>query len=1024
VMGAAQIMGGEIAKQMAKTTSDCTLAVGYELLYLTLACITILLGIGMVFGTRLVSWISDYLTLRYWTVRLLIDFDPEIFSMLVEKYGERYTDLRPILRVSEIPIFGSPRTHTHGKAASERTATNAEMARTIRRTGRRPYHVSMSRADQARGDSGKRIFYWDKDMKTKYRNDLVEDDHVLVFTDVEFHVPMDKYLAYGLPILAYTVVPEAAAKRSVDSCYHFEGNEVVYEIAGGGRYKHMLWDYDRDTVRAELEYGPHAGDTVIFDIEQKVVSESGTSHRVIGLFPSFRIPAALAKTMPECKPLTRRKYLQNGIISVYEPISGLLSLAIDGRRESVELPARLFQALLARIKAKTTAFTVGDIEVYIQDAFPKSAKIEAALLYEILTVSGANLEYRPNVIKTNALITSYRPLASLPLGDDKDTGRSVSTPLVAEPAMFARRCLDTDEVAVKGRVTDVMNKTVPPPVYEQYKNEFTDLIVTPEIRGTGTPLNIEDVESRQHRQTQKSRTQQALHLLGLGGKNKIQTFIKAEPYGNVSDPRIISTCLVALTIGLSRFTYAFKEAVLKRMPWYGPGQEPLSIAQRLAKLCRKAVVETDYSRFDGTISEWLQDVAKGIYAAWFTMSEIPVLLQHYQEVFKNTATTQNGMRYKAGNGTRSGSPITTDANTMINAFVNYCAYRKAGLTPRRAWMMLGIYAGDDGVSQVVPGFVETLAQVVRDLGLTVKSQVNPRNTRTTFLSRVFPSPETCQSSYQCVKRTLPKLHLTASSGISAMQAAYNRAIGYLTTDSRTPLIREWCLKMVALAAENGITTLKGVSNNETHRQSMAWPQNEEDAEIIKQGVANDLGMTTAELDERSQAITDAKTTDEIPVVWNNKREVKITAMVGDTVVHPINPIVKDKVNETSQPQTKWHTSSNTLKVSLQATQQRKKQIPNSSAKLQKQSPTKTPSSAKSSKKSLISTSTKHSLRSETTPAATKAIPTTLTGITGKSMLNSHEKKDTTPSSKCAGKVVKEHASTSQASTPKKTAISG
>jgi len=569
-------------------------------------------------------------------------------------------------------------------------------------------------------------------------------------------------------------------------------------------------------------------------------------------------------------------------------------------------------------------------------------------------------------------------------------------------------------VAVKGRVTDVMNKTIPPAEYEQYKNEFTDRMVPANIRGTGTPLTIDEVESRQQRSTQKSRTQQALHLLGLGGKNKIQTFIKAEPYGNVSDPRIISTCLVALTIGMSRFTYAFKEAVLKRMPWYGPGQEPITIAQRLAKLCRKPVVETDYSRFDGTISEWLQDVAKGIYAAWFTFGEVPVLLKHYSEVFKQFATTQNGMRYKAGNGTRSGSPITTDANTMINAFVNYCAYRKAGLAPQRAWMMLGIYAGDDGVTQVVPGFVEALAQVVKDLGLTVKSQVNPRNTRTTFLSRVFPFPETCLSSYQCVKRTLPKLHLTASSGISAIQAAYNRAIGYLTTDSRTPLIREWCLKVVEIAAQHGITTLKGVNNSESYRQSMAWPQYPEDSEIIQQSVANDLNMTTSEVSERSDAINAAETLDDIPVVWNNKREIKITAMVGDTVAHPPNPTVKDKVT-TPKPQQTWHTTLSTSKDEDPMTCPiQKKQMPHSTAKYSKPCITKTPSSGKPSRTSATSTSRKPSVKSETRPAATKTTPDTWKGIKGKSMLNSPVMA-TTPSSKFAGQHAREHASTSQES---------
>jgi len=843
---------------------------------------------------------SRVIQLQVWKSR-------ELYSRTVEEYGTRLPDLRTSLKMRDFPLYQNTPGHTHGAAAGERSAVNAAMAQKVREIGRIPYHIAMSRADQDRGDQGVRHFYWDKDLKTQYRNDKLTDEHVIVCTDVDYYLDMAEYLGHGLPVLLYTVVPQHAAHRTTDQCYHIVDNELCYEVAGGGRYQHPLWDYDSDTIRAQSLntwtwtiprmianlLGPIFGDSYVFDVEQKIVSGHGTDHRVISLIPTFKMPTMLARLTPLTKTLGRRQYTRNGVNTVYEPITGTISLATNGSRDAVTMPARTLRAVTARLRSKTTAYTVGDIEVFIQDQFPNTAKIEASLLYEILQLSGLSFELQPNIVASGAVITNYRPLASHQLEEERPTGGAVTSPLVANPALFAARCRDSDETAVTGRVTKVANTVVPPPVYKQYADEFVQLLV-PKY-GCGTPLDLTDVIERQNRPAQKSRTAQALHALGLGAKNKLKTFIKAEPYASVTDPRIITTCSTDLTIGMSRFTYAFKDTVLKRMPWYAPGKTPTSVAKRIGVLCAHPTVETDYSRFDGTISEWLQGVAKAAYMRWFTPSEALVLEKHYSEVFRPLAVSQNGYRYAAGVGTRSGSPITTDANTMINAFVNYCAYRKTGHITVDAFKQLGIYAGDDGVSRKTIGFSRALTEVAKDVGLSLKALDVPAGGRVTFLSRVYPSPTTTTTSHQCVIRTLPKLHLSASMNVEKKQAAYNRAIGYLSTDALTPLLSEWCRRVVELS---GIKEVKGTTAEDEFKMGAAWPQAPEDEQLLLESVARDLRMTTAEVQTRAAAIRLAPDLNAMPIIWNNEREVKITALVGDTVVRPPGPIVNHN-NETT-----------------------------------------------------------------------------------------------------------------------------
>jgi len=137
---------------------------------------------------------------------------------------------------------------------------------------------------------------------------------------------------------------------------------------------------------------------------------------------------------------------------------------------------------------------------------------------------------------------------------------------------------------------------------------------------------------------------------------------------------------------MSRYVYAFKTDVLLQLDWYGPGKTPVEAIQRFRAFGENGYVVTDYSRFDGTISQWLQNhVVKAAYCRWICPEERANFVDYFQKVFIRRARSDQGFEYDPGHGTRSGSPITTDGNTMINAFVHYAALRGAGYDKQLAW---------------------------------------------------------------------------------------------------------------------------------------------------------------------------------------------------------------------------------------------------------------------------------------------------------------------------------------------------
>jgi len=767
-------------------------------------------------------------------------------------------------------------------------------------------------------------------LKIRFRKDEITEDHVLVMTDVDYYLDMDTYLGQGRPMLMYTVVPQSVECRKPDYYYRIGADDKVsYHVAGGGHYSHEIWDYDHDSLTAYKTHSDLFGritswflsyiawiadlrSIVCYDVEQLRLDKDG-EHRIVLITPTFEVPAFLWNNIT---PMERRRYAQGKVVSVYNAVAGQVSVGLDSHPGEVTLDSSTLSALILRLKSKTTPFSIGDIEVFIGTKVADT-KVAASLLYGVLR-ENMDLTFRPNVISTSTVPVNFRPIASQPLEDEKQKGMACTSPLVTNPALIPAGCHDTAEVAVRERVIKVANTKVPKPWLSGYADEFTARLVPNHCLGKGIPLTLDEVVADQDTPVRRARVKNAELRIGAYTLNSLKTFIKTEPYTNLNDPRVITTCTTESLLELSQFAKAFKRDILLPRRWYGPGLDPEETVKRLGEVCpTNHSIERDFSRMDGRNSKWVLDrLVAPAYMRWCCPDERPRLKHALAQVYRRRAVSSAGFAYDAGSGTRSGSAITTDVNTIPNAFVSYAALRLTGLSANEAWDNLGLYYGDDSVDNYRPGFVEASKTVTDELGMIAECEVSPPDQPVTFLARRFLCPASVVTSYCDVRRALPKLHLSTQSPktITRELAAVNKALGYVVTDSRTPLVGHWARRVTDIV---GTHRLDRMTRDETIRFSKAWPQDPSDDDSLADAVAADLGLTRAELEVRCGRISSAVGLDDFPVVWDNPFPVKCVALVAGDLKSPPTGSIKSNL-VTSAPRCRVKAESQTSPSSSQS----------------------------------------------------------------------------------------------------------
>jgi len=846
-------------------------------------------------------------------------YDVSTMSSIIEKHIERVPDLRRLFdhQLDHIDVIHQSRNHTHQRAAALRTSVNSALCNLAQRAGFQPYVVSLSSSDHLVGVAGSRSFYNSKDLGVPHREDVVHENTCFVFTDVDYYVDINKFLKNFKPMLLYTFVPNEVSGNDAYRGHQYQiiNNIVYYTVSGGGNYSHKLWDYKGDTISIIDDNFA----LLTFDITQKVIN-SDNCRRVISILPRTKTPWPYYNHIKYTNGINYKEITFGPINLLYNPILDEVSIGMNMSAHSELVSAKLLCAIKHRISSKTTKSPVaGDIEVFLLDEASKlrdeiekaakagkpkpklprylrNTKTTATLLSETLPW----LYYLPpNVVHTTGLDSTYVAIGPVTIYEAKTPHAEFATPLVTCPALVPAKNENNEVAAIEGRVIKVANDVEPPVEYKKFANEFIDLCVPKPKIVSG--LSYDEVLIMQDKVAQRARAELVLDTLGPDPENSLKSFIKGEGYDAMSDPRVITTMKPALTIGMTRFTAQFKELILKKHKWYGPGKTPSEALERIREIGGNGLIDTDYSRFDGTVSKFLQTrVVLPCYMRGLTTAASREFLAMFNKVFKPKGKTQNGVQYDAGWGTRSGSPLTTCGNTIINAFVTYCALRKIGHDSKVAWANLGIYAGDDGLSPNVLGLADSIANVSESLGLKVKMETHGVNEEVPFLGRIIIHPLTHKDSYQDIKRTLPKLHITFNKDVTLAQAGYNKAIGYLNTDYMTPLISDWAHKV---ASASGLNSVKNARADEMWKLNQSWPQ--ENPDLIRASALKRLNITDGEYEVMRKDI--ASVVDsfplQMPVLIMNDYGHKLDGRYGDQVITTTgnritNPELKCKTQET------------------------------------------------------------------------------------------------------------------------------
>jgi hypothetical protein len=822
-------------------------------------------------------------------LRLLRPLDVRDTSRMIELVTHRTVNLRQILmdhfaKVHLIPVSAA---HTHRDAAQLRTSANVFMNDAARKAGFTPYNVSRANHDI---EGGSRYFYHQKDIATPFRDDKIEDSTAFIFCDVDFYCDMERWLQHFKPIMMYTLVPETTTYRGTDYSFRVVDDLVDYHVSGGAKYKHALWDYSGDIVSVV----DNNGDLCVFNVEQKKLP-ADPNRRLIWLVPCARIRGPVWEYSFEPTGLKRKVFSMGGANNTtmsitYDAVTDRMSVARNGDWHSVELNGRTYAAIRERISHKVSPPVVADIERILRDANDKCYSVNAPLLFDLIVSN----EIKPNVVTTSVQAAHFQPLGPLKTEDGKTTMQVISNPLVSRPAVAPTKGVNSDTATVTGRIHNIRNNVKPVKKYKIWARDFVNEIVP--NPGKGVPITPDQVRTLQNGKQQQARYADVKDHLSTNVTNRLKAFIKSEAYIATNDPRNITTMSPEMTVMAATFTYVFKHQCLKRFKWYGPGLTPKQAATRLGDLARMAMImlATDFSRFDGTISEFIvMHVIMACYMRWCCDSRKAELKGYFNGVYMQKGHTAEGIKFEPGYGTRSGGPFTTDGNELAAGFIFYCAFRSLGYSHEESMELIGLIFGDDGAQpEVVEGLAEALEQVAKDLGLTLKCVKIQRGDPLPYLGRYFVDPTVCLDSFQDPMRTLSKLHLTSNKSVTAEQALVNKAAGYITTDALTPIIGTWARKVRGVHG----TKVKGLLREEQYKCSNAWPQ--QDSEAIAKAMAFVLGIEVAEL-TRLDMLLESSALDQMPALIDNLAPDKVLAVVDDCIVGPGNIQNEPKPDTTS-----------------------------------------------------------------------------------------------------------------------------
>jgi len=740
-----------------------------------------------------------------------------VMSRMLNQFGEESfidsSNLRSLFADTSVVTVSKVPGHPHGAAAASRSTGSFFIERFGREMGKDICFYQCSKSDLRNGRNGSRTWFWAKD--SQVLPSIFRPSGAIGIVDVDQYINMPKFMTeYFMPIVLYTFQPCTVAADRSEYTYTFnKRNEVIYRVGGGAEYQHRVWNYDTDVVTTTQLWAGRSWFiwrnwipfvTTAWLVDKKQIDPD---HQIIGLFPIKRWfgPFALLARLLKGRPLRRLAVATGDFLR-------LTTHGVDGTTVSTGRVNSLLAGCLsarqdAAIASLARTTKSGLALMHVKKLLPDD-ELGATLIYEY----HAQKLPEKTVIMYSGVPTSFvRGFQYKPNEYDPDAKKSLVS--FMSPLLDGGFCPDITmgnaKQAVEGRITKVKTTTVVTKFLLRTIDEFIEMLSKDSgiKQHTLFPVEPQEVYERQSRPTQRRILQIAEFV---DGPQKGSNFMKREAYGKVTDPRIITTIEGNTKYRYSMYIYSFVDEVLKGQDWYAFGKVPQRVAERVSLLCQRSasVTNTDFSRFDGTISEVPRALERAIMMYFFNDKYHNDLLGLMRKQCNMTCYLSAGgetVTYDSGLARCSGSPETSAFNTLINAF---CAYLGWRMTPdnaggyvdkHTAYSALGVYGGDDGLTGDLP--ITSYRKAANKLGLTLDLEpVQRGHYGVKFLNRMYgPDVWFGDLTSMCdIRRAISKFHLCVAqpSNVSNITKLAEKAYAYYLSDRHTPIIGSFVTAVV------------------------------------------------------------------------------------------------------------------------------------------------------------------------------------------------------------------------------------
>jgi len=709
--------------------------------------------------------------------------------------------------------------HTHASSAANRNAAASHMEKFSLSLGFKPYFVQKSPSDVRSARDGCRTYYWAKDVGVDYEAYCPGKDHMVVLVDVDMYVNLPDLIAMDpRPYVMHTFQPSQVCRATKEYSYTFdEDDNVVYNVTGGAKFTHPVWDYSADVIIAKTStwFGLIKHFTC-YNVDRRQVDDD---HQLILLTPikSLSFPLIDLSGYLSGHVLTRLKVVED------LPSGKFLRLDImstEGRKRSTSvphayvaatIPVAMDDALAATAVCSTTPlnpFQVKSILRHIDESFAEPYGEEQGICAMLANYHRNKCRKVPSLVyPIEESVYRYQLRAAVIDDDAKPSLQPFMNPL-ALGCYAPDQSRANDKAMVDGRIEAQKNSVQIDSLTVSLMKEFIEMLVPADMVGTYSPMAEDEVYSKQKRPTQRHILAEASALAGsVDKRSPIKSFMKKEAGQKPADPRAISTLPGKNKLNYARFIYVV-DKLLMMQKWSAMGKSPRWIAERIAFISMHTEDfsnKSDFERMDGKVSEAARELERMLLMRMFhpkyhaELSEI-LATQTFQQ-----AVTTFGIKYNTGNCRASGSNETSCMNTMFDAFIAYCAFRTLSgkvLSPAEVWNeFLGIYLGDDGYTRDLP--VEHHAKWAAKLGQKLDAAIVKRGDYgVDFLARIY-SPFVwfgAPDSMCDVKRQLLKLHTTVAlpPTVTPLQKLGEKCAGYLLSDPETPILGEIAQRMAEL----------------------------------------------------------------------------------------------------------------------------------------------------------------------------------------------------------------------------------